>query len=378
MTIPSLRNNSSRRGGVSKLSGNFILVSVSFVGILSMLAGNVYYVIWQRRSRKSPLVPFPLGPSITVNDSDEQHILTIFKAAGITLDQESMAELPTWAQIRDHIGDAPTIYGLDTCARFRSTIPAVERNLGCSGMFNSGTNLVTQLLKQNCQIPERVERYGIHATREAHGIRWQVPWGKHTHAKYREEHSTEKARSIRKETVLPVITVRHPYHWMATMCRHPYSAKWEHPDKICPHLVNKRQETMELSVKYADDRVDHHSSLAHLWNDWYRYYYDTTLYPRIIVRFEDLIIHAKNLTHQICECAGGKVRTDRPFQYIVESAKDGPGHGSVRTGMVAAWIKYGKPLGIRAGFSKEDYEAAKEFLNSELMETFYYKHPRAN
>jgi len=219
MTIPSLRNNSSRRGGVCKLSGNFILVSVSFVGILSMLAGNVYYVIWQRRSRKSPLVPFPLGPSITVNDSDEQHILTIFKAAGITLDQESMAELPTWAQIRDHIGDAPTIYGLDTCAHFRSTIPAVERNLGCSGMFNSGTNLVTQLLKQNCQIPERVERYGIHATRKAHGIRWQVPWGKHTHAKYQKEHLTEKARSIREETGLPVITVRHHVPSTPVLCQ---------------------------------------------------------------------------------------------------------------------------------------------------------------
>jgi len=102
------------------------------------------------------------------------------------------------------------------------------------------------------------------------------------------------------------------------------------------------------------------------------------LYQRIVERFEALIFHAKNLTHQICEFVSGKVRTDRPFQYIVESAKDGPGHGSVRTGMVAAWIKYGKPLGIRAGFSKEDYEAAKEFLNSELMETFYYKHPRAN
>jgi hypothetical protein len=48
--------------------------------------------------------------------------------------------------------------------------------------------------------------------------------------------------------------------------------------------------------------------------------------------------------------------------------------------MVAAWIKNGKPLGIRAGFSKEDYEAPKEFLNSELMKkkTFYYKHPPAN
>jgi hypothetical protein len=363
------------------------------VGALTLIL-NVYF-FWQHKAKK--LKPFASSdnnnnnnnnnnnvnsiPSVmmTPDQDDREYVLGIFKDAGITLDDESMAALPSWSSIKEYIGDAPTIYGLESCSRFQSIMPAVERNLGCSGMFNTGTNLVTQLLKENCKIPERVALYGINATREAHGIRWQVPWGKHTHAKYREEHSTQLAKLIKKESVLPVVTIRNPYHWMTTMCKHPYSAKWDgYHEKVCPHLIDKHQKLVELNVKYADNRVDHHLSLAHLWNDWYRYYFDTKLYPRIMVRFEDLIFHAKNMTYQICSCAGGKIRTDRPFQYIVDSAKDGPGHGSVRTGMAAAWIKYGKPLKAMAGYSKEDWEAARQFLDKDLMETFKYQHPPEN
>jgi len=92
----------------------------------------------------------------------------------------------------------------------------------CSGMFNSGINVVTQLLVLKHKLsntPEQVKRYGIHATRKAHGIRWQVPWGKHTHAKYQKEHLTEKARSIREETGLPVITVRHHVPSTPVLCQ---------------------------------------------------------------------------------------------------------------------------------------------------------------
>jgi hypothetical protein len=389
-------SNKRRKAPRTLLSGKGILYVLYSLGAL-MLIFNVYF-FWQHRAKK--LKPSARSssssngngndngnnhnfnsksnsmPSVMTPDQDRAYVLAIFRDAGIVLDDESMAALPSWSSIKEYIGDAPTIFGLDSCSRFQSIMPAVERNLGCSGMFNTGTNLVTQLLKENCKIPERVALYGINATREAHGIRWQVPWGKHTHAKYREEHSTEKAKLIKKESVLPVVTIRNPYHWMTTMCKHPYSAKWDgFHDKLCPNLIDHHHQLVELNVKYADSRSDHHLSLAHLWNDWYRYYYDTDLYPRIMVRFEDLIFHAKNLTHQICSCAGGEIRADRPFQYIVDSAKDGPGHGSVRTGMVSAWIKYGKPLKAMAGYSKADWEAAREFLDKDLMETFNYQHP---
>ena len=84
--------------------------------------------------------------------------------------------LPTMAQIRKVFGPKPVILGLESCSTFRDTVPALDRMLGASGMFNTGTNLVTHLLKQNCEIPERREQSGEHQSKESYGMRWQVPW----------------------------------------------------------------------------------------------------------------------------------------------------------------------------------------------------------
>jgi hypothetical protein len=73
------------------------------------------------------------------------------------------------------VGDHPILLGLDKCNEFRDKVPPLERMLGSSGMFNTGTNLVTHLLKQNCEIPERREQYGPHQSKESYGMRWQVP-----------------------------------------------------------------------------------------------------------------------------------------------------------------------------------------------------------
>jgi hypothetical protein len=110
-------------------------------------------------------------------------VIQRLRAAGVTitlsedslLDKDSpLAHLPTEQQIVDLYGPHPVIQGLDTCATFRNQVPAVERMLGAAGLFSTGTNLVTQLLKQNCAIPERVAHYGPHASKEEYGMRWQV------------------------------------------------------------------------------------------------------------------------------------------------------------------------------------------------------------
>jgi hypothetical protein len=135
---------------------------------------------------------------------------------------------------------------------------------------------------------------------------------------------------------------------------------------------------VNLTVKYGDYE-DVFDSLAHLWNGWYYQYWKEATYPFLIVRFEDLIFHARNVTTQICHCAGGIIRTDRPFFHIVQSAKDGPGHGrqEERTNMVQAWIKYGNEFPARGGFNRVDYRASRLFLDQELMRTFRYRHPKA-
>lgn len=201
--------------------------------------------------------------------------------------------------------------------------------------------------------------------------------GKHMPNSYRDDHSTKWATHICKECVMPIVTVRNPYDWMKAMCRNHYTANWPHNDRqLCPNLVNKRNESVSVNVKY-DRHVDTHENLAALWNDWYAKYWKDSKDPYVFVRFEDAIFHPKNVTHQICECAGGEIRKDRPFTYIVGSAKDGPGHGKVeeRTGMTKAWIKYSKALEPNAGFETRDYEGAMATLDKGLMDVLGYRHP---
>lgn len=325
-------------------------------------------------------------PNDNNDDDGKSKVIATFKEAGITLDQESIDQLPTWSQIKQVVGEYPVLYNLDkACPAFRSSVEPVERMIGCSGMFNSGTNLVTQLLKQNCRIPERVAKYGLkgpfHDAQgkpigpfEAHGMRWQVPWGKHVPANYKEEHATKHATHIAKDGILTAVTIRHPYSWMKSMCKNDYTARWSRGNK-CPHLGDEDHDHVPLTIKY-DGQVDHHDSLAHLWNDWYAKYWKDADFPYVMVRFEDIIFHPKNVTTQLCECAGGKIIDDQPFQYIVDTAKEGPGHGRLRerTGMVAAWIKYSQPLAPDGGFSGVDYQKSKEFLDQDLMDIFHYRH----
>jgi hypothetical protein len=249
--------------------------------------------------------------------------------------------------------------------------------LGSAGMFNTGTNLVTHLLKQNCEIPERVEKYGPHQSKESYGMRWQVQWGKHTPAKFRVLHTTNKAGKLNKEYMLPIVTIRDPYSWFKSMCKNGYAAKWPHGKEPpnCPKLKTDNDKWNAVNLRYGQERLDSHLSLAHLWNDWYRYYVGDADYPFVVVRMEDLVFYPKETIYQVCECAGGKIRTDKPFSYIVTSAKaDSPGHDK-STGIYQAWIKYSQPPLAMGGFSKDDYQYSMEALNETLMHSLGYEHP---
>ena len=103
-----------------------------------------------------------------------QHIKDVFSKAGIKLSEAQLNEFPTWGEIREEVGDAPIIVGLETCEVFRNSIPPVNRSIGSLGMFNSGTNLVTKLVKQNCIIPERVDYYGNQTLTSTTWAHWRL------------------------------------------------------------------------------------------------------------------------------------------------------------------------------------------------------------
>ena len=312
------------------------------------------------------------------NNTSTNPVIDYFRMAGVELDKDSIKSLPTWSQIESLIGKKPIFRGLETCETFRQNVPPLSRMLGSAGMFNSGTNLVTRLMKENCVIPERFNKWGPNGSKESYGIRWQCPWGKHTPANFKNNHTAPKNEETIKDHCLPIVTVRNPFDWMVSMCNIPYTARWPH--KICPHLVTTsadgKKVPVGVKVKLAEQWLNF-DSLADLWNEFYAQYYRDFDYPYLIVRFEDLTFRQYDTTKTICECAGGVVKPRDMFKYIIKSAKQGPGHGKVsdRTGMVQAWIKYGKPKPVKGGFSDEDYDAAIKFLSHEFMESMGYKPP---
>lgn len=315
--------------------------------------------------------PLPPSPS----SSSKNGVMRMLQQAGIddATIQQYHSQLPTDAQISDLYGTEPIIYNLESCPTFRETVPAPQRMLGPAGLFSTGTNLLTQLLKQNCEIPERRQIYGPDATKEQLGMRWQVPWGKHTPAHYRELHSTQKAADINKHDVLPVVTIRNPYTWMQSMCKNPYTAKWKHA-RTCPNLRMgaSGSEWNPVNVKFGAG-TDSYKSLVHLWNDWYKeYYQQQTAFPFLIIRMEDLVFHTQATIQQVCHCAGGQLHSN--FHYITQSAKaDSPGHDT-STNLVTSLIKYSH-IQVMAGFTKDDYQASRDGVDATLLEAFGYWHP---
>jgi hypothetical protein len=233
-----------------------------------------------------------------------------------------------------------------------------------------------------------------------------VPWGKHSpiyNESYRLTHTAANDEGVDHEAVLPVVTIRDPIPWLASMCRHEYSMEWPHDDGHCPNLVPNQHDveldpslnataSVPVAIRYHDQFVQHHASMIHHWNEWYAAY-RTASFPRVMVRFEDLIFHPETVTRTVCECFGGRLDVDGPdaqyekeerhghhaapqFVYIVDSAKKGAVHGSTKTGYVDAMIRYGTDRGDRwQNWTADDLQFARQYLDPTLMRMFGYRLP---
>jgi hypothetical protein len=136
-----------------------------------------------------------------------------------------------------------------------------------------------------------------------------------------------------------------------------------------------------------------------MWNDWYgEYFYEnytmnatmgsvesqgnlTAPFPRLMIRFEDIIFFPYEVTQQVCKCAGG-VLGHRPddtdvanntFHYVVRSAKTGGGHGpaSQRNGLIDSWVRYGKS-DPRNEYNDEATRIAEDALDQLIVKAFGY------
>jgi hypothetical protein len=227
-------------------------------------------------------------------------------------------------------------------------------------------------LNANCIMPDNIkEKY--------RGMRWQVAWGKHTPANRKWNNTAAHDEKVNKTNILPVVLIRDAYSWMQSTCKHPYGAQWPHRER-CPNLVPsqadrealhelRHSDTVEVTINYKPPAK--WDSLVDAWSDWYNQYLQAD-YPRLIVRFEDLIFHPKELINTICECAGAKPKQDT-FSYVVDAGKWGPSHKS--SNMISAMAKYGSDLHRLDGLNQEDLAYAADHVDANLMRLFHYKVP---
>jgi hypothetical protein len=184
------------------------------------------------------------------------------------------------------------------------------------------------------------------------------------------------------------------------MCRNEYAMEWTHTNpneatdmgqkQHCPNFVpnavdyNQDESLVNASsipvvIHYSEFDRTHDSMIDH-WNDYYHEYYDQTRFSRLIVRYEDLIFHPKQVVQTVCECAGGELKQNlgHGFEYIVDSAKITEGHGSAKTGYVDAIIRYGSskfPRWKSGGMTDDDRKYATEHLDPAMMNYFGYRFP---
>ena len=200
------RNRGERRGAGEKIKIFSPVVVVLLIGILLSLL-DVFYIMKHLDESSSTDDVIPTTTSLAEiqsqsvdNSHDEddnnsnnrnnkkknidsnnpiagrEEIIKIITDAGISFDPvedaDLIEELPLWSEVTEMYGTKPVLHGFNegNCQRFQASSDPGEHFLGTAGTFNTGTNLMSELLISNCMMPERMKKYG-HTSR---GVRWQV------------------------------------------------------------------------------------------------------------------------------------------------------------------------------------------------------------
>jgi hypothetical protein len=169
---------------------------------------------------------------------------------------------------------------------------------------------------------------------------------------------------------------------MLFQCKSPYATDWHRNKQHCPNLVPTMADVKKfgrflaqsnnlfnVTVAFDINQIVGWDSLVHLYNEWNRQYLFDADYPRLLVRFEDMLLHAPTILHHIAECAG--VPPVQKFRYQINSAKD---HGS-HTNFVKAVLKSGDAKARIRNMTVDDLEFAAQHLDVDLMRVLHYALP---
>mmetsp|Transcript_29117 Transcript_29117/g.49606 ORF Transcript_29117/g.49606 Transcript_29117/m.49606 type:complete len:207 (-) Transcript_29117:403-1023(-) len=206
-------------------------------------------------------------------------------------------------------------------------------------------------------------------------MKFQVPWGKHNPVAWRLRNVAQQGGRDEDGTpyvqanVLPVVVVRDPITWSASMCRHPYGVRL---GGNCRNSMLLRM-VDPVTVPYKPQNVTKYDSILHLWRDWYHDWLGAD-FPALFVRFEDILFHGEAMVKKVCDCAGGKTRD--AFYIREESAKGEIGPHKGGSGLLDAIIKNGNRT-KRMDFLRRDEDRGhiQSKVFADLLSKFGYSIP---
>ena len=125
----------------------------------------------------------------------------------------------------------------------------------------------------------------------------------------------------------------------------------------------------EIKRKY-NLRTERSTSLIDYWKEWNDKYYKAK-YPRIMIRYEDLLFHLDETITKVCTCAGGTMKGTPKLPE--KSAKSYRGNKHKGNGLVAAIAKAANMNLRLSKMTSEDIAYADKVLQStELLDVFGY------
>lgn len=128
--------------------------------------------------------------------------------------------------------------------------------------------------------------------------------------------------------------------------------------------------SVQVKIVFDKENVLYWDSLVHLWNDWYRQYVDAD-YPRLIFRFEDLLLQAPAVMKQVSDCLGVEPVATTHFKFQTGKAKN---HGS-GTDLLHAVIKTANVTARVKGMTQQDLKFTAANVDPDLMRIFQYHLP---
>jgi hypothetical protein len=190
---------------------------------------------------------------------------------------------------------------------------------------------------------------------------------------------------------LPIVMIRDPYHFLQSCCKQPYAMSWRYSHKFhCPNLIpsdfefsrwpnlfvkpsstTEKLKPIPVTINFDKNDTEHFSSLIDVWNVWYNQYVVDADYPRLIVRFEDLLLRPQEVMSKIATCLGGSILPPGDFKYQLSSSKS---HGS-GTDYVKAIEKTGSIALRTRNMTLDDIEFLREHTDGNLSRIFSYRLP---